>query len=94
MKVRKTYQGRTAATILRHARVERERAGNYEIVTRSGLIVRGWGDLPGVIGLQDSCGDYVTYLQLDKLARERYCALLDDCNYNTDLDTRYSRYYY
>ena len=92
MKVRKTYQGKTAAVILRNAHVELMEAGNYEIVTRSGLIVRGWGDLPGVIGLQDSYGDYVTYLQLDELAQERYCTLLDECNYNTDLYTRYSRY--
>ncbi len=89
MRIRKTYQRKTAAVILRDARVDRMRAGNYEIVTRSGLIVRGWSDLPGVIGLQDSYGDYVTYLQLDNRARERYRALLDRCNSNTRCDRTY-----
>jgi len=85
MKIRKTYQRETAAVILRDAHVDRMRAGNYEIVTRSGLIVRGWSDLPGIIGLQDCCGHYVTYLQLDNhLALERYCALLDECSYKQD----------
>ena len=85
MKIRKTYMKETAAVILRNAHVDRMRAGNYEIVTRSGLIVRGWSDLPGIIGLQDSYGNYVTYLQLDNPARERYCALLDECSYKQDV---------
>ena len=89
MRIRKTYQRKTAAVILRDAHVDRMRAGNYEIVTRSGLIVRGWDDLPGVIGLQDSCGNYVTYLQLNNPARERYCALLDECSYKQDVQGVY-----
>ena len=89
MRIRKTYQRKTAAVILRDAHVDRMRAGNYEIVTRSGLIVRGWDDLPGVIGLQDRCGNYVTYLQLNNPARERYCALLDECSYKQDVQGVY-----
>ena len=86
MRIRKTYMRKTAAAILRTAHVERMRAGTYEIVTRSGLIVQGWTDLPGVIGLQDSYGHYVTYLKLNNLARERYCALLAGRDYKQDTE--------
>ena len=86
MRIRKTYMRKTAAAILRNAHVGRMRAGTYEIVTRSGLIVQGWTDLPGVIGLQDSYGHYVTYLKLNNLARERYCALLAGRDYKQDAE--------